>query len=243
MNTPSNDSHRKKKWTEFGLQTLSSTIGTVVGIILTIGTSLFLNHQEEKSMERTSTLMVLHNIDEFCSLIESHIKWLQDIDSLNMLVIKHYPNHLDKLPDSTLKAFSNSMKYRRLSVTDHSAETIFSTNIEIWKNIKDAKFLNNIGICFSMKEAIEKEMNELDAEMKKNEESYIRIKHNLDKEKSPATLAKALIDDPIIYNYIYQVHNISNQTLVKMVEFLRLENERNMKRMQISVKDFDIFLE
>ncbi len=57
------------------------------------------------------------------------------------------------------------------------------------------------------------------------------------------TLAKALIDDPIIYNYIYQTHKISNKTLVKMVDFLRLENEKNMKRMQISTKDFDIFLE
>lgn len=243
MNTSSNNAHRKRKWTEFGLQTLSSTIGTVVGIVLTIGTTLFLNHYEEKSMERTSTLMVLHNIDEFCILIDSHIKWLQDIDSLNMIVMNHYPNHLDELPDSTLETFCNSMKHKRFSVTDHSAETIFSTNIEIWKNIKDARFLNNIGICFSLKETIEKELNELDTEMKKYEESYVRIKRNMNMEKPSPALAKALIDDPVVYNYIYQAHYTSNKTLVRLLECLRSENEKNMKRMQISTKDFDIFLD
>ena len=55
----------KWKLSDFWKQALSSTLGTIIGIVLTFGTSAWINHREKQETERTAALMVIHNLDSF----------------------------------------------------------------------------------------------------------------------------------------------------------------------------------
>ena len=77
----------KWKLSNFWKQTLSSTIGTVVGIVLTFGTSAWIKHWENQETERTAALMVIHNLDGFIQDLDLMVKELQTIDSINTKVL------------------------------------------------------------------------------------------------------------------------------------------------------------
>ena len=78
-----------KKWklSDFWKQTLSCTLGTIIGIIFTFGTSAWIENREKKATERTAALMVIHNLDVFCDDLEETTKDLQAVDSINMKVL------------------------------------------------------------------------------------------------------------------------------------------------------------
>ena len=65
-------SDMKTKWklSDFWEQTLSCTLGTVIGIILTFGTSAWIEYHEKQETERTAAMMVIHNLDSFCEDLE-----------------------------------------------------------------------------------------------------------------------------------------------------------------------------
>lgn len=76
----------KIHFSDFWNQTFSSTLGTIVGIVLTFGTTAWLQSKEQKKMEHTVALMVIHNIDEYCENLESEIDRLSQIDSVNGII-------------------------------------------------------------------------------------------------------------------------------------------------------------
>lgn len=43
---------------------------------------------------------------------------------------------------------------------DQTAETIFSSNIDTWKNMGNFQFVDNVGVCFSQMNWIEGKINE-----------------------------------------------------------------------------------
>lgn len=71
---------RLKKFhiSDFWSNTLASTIGTIVGIVLTFGTSHLIERRQEAARERHIALMVIHDIDSYCNLVESTVKDLEE---------------------------------------------------------------------------------------------------------------------------------------------------------------------
>ena len=43
---------------------------------------------------------------------------------------------------------------------DHTAENVFSNNIETWKNVDNVRFIDNVGSCFSAINGVEEQFNE-----------------------------------------------------------------------------------
>ena len=76
----------KWKLSVFWKQTLSCTLGTIIGIVLTFGTSAWIENHEKQATERTAALMVIHNLDGFCDDLEETTKYLQTIDSFQRLL-------------------------------------------------------------------------------------------------------------------------------------------------------------
>ena len=131
-----------KKWklSDFWKQTLSCTLGTIIGIILTFGTSAWIENREKKATERTAALMVIHNLDVFCDNLEETTKDLQAVDSINMMVLAA-KDRLDTVPEDTLELFVGNFFSFQFSPNDQTAETIFSSNIETWKSIDNSEFI------------------------------------------------------------------------------------------------------
>ena len=119
----------KWKLTDFWVQLLSCTLGTVIGIILTFGTSAWIEHREQKETERTAALMVIHNLEAFCDDLEDEIEHLQAVDSLITSVQTKNEKHQTISEDSLLQ-FVSGILVRNFTVVDFTVEHIVSKNME-----------------------------------------------------------------------------------------------------------------
>ena len=126
----------KWKLSDFWKQTLSCTLGTVIGIILTFGTSAWIEYREKQETERTAALMVIHNLESFVQDLALMVKELQTIDEVNAKVLAA-KDHLDTVSEDTLSMFVTGILSHNFNTIDETAETIFSSNIETWKAEKD----------------------------------------------------------------------------------------------------------
>lgn len=153
----------KWKLSDFWKQTLSCTLGTVIGIILTFGTSAWIEYREKQETERTAALMVIHNLDSFVQDLALMVKELQTIDEVNTKVLAA-KDHLDTVSEDTLSMFVTGILSHNFNTIDETAETIFSSNIETWKSIGNSEFIELAGNCFSAKRLMVKFQEQLEAE-------------------------------------------------------------------------------
>lgn len=153
----------KWKLSDFWKQTLSCTLGTVIGIILTFGTSAWIEYREKQETERTAALMVIHNLESFTDDLDLMVKELQTIDEVNAKVLAA-KDHLDTVSEDTLSMFVTGILSHNFNTIDETAETIFSSNIETWKSIGNSEFIELAGNCFSAKRLMVKFQERLEAE-------------------------------------------------------------------------------
>ena len=153
----------KLKLSDFWKQTLSCTLGTVIGIILTFGTSAWIEYREKQETERTAALMVIHNLESFVQDLDLMVKELQTIDEVNTKVLAA-KDHLDTVSEDTLSMFVTGILSHNFNTIDETAETIFSSNIETWKSIGNSEFIELAGNCFSAKRLMVKFQERLEAE-------------------------------------------------------------------------------
>lgn len=153
----------KWKLSDFWKQTLSCTLGTVIGIILTFGTSAWVEYREKQETERTAALMVIHNLESFVQDLALMVKELQTIDEVNAKVLAA-KDHLDTVSEDTLSMFVTGILSHNFNTIDETAETIFSSNIETWKSIGNSEFIELAGNCFSAKRLMVKFQERLEAE-------------------------------------------------------------------------------
>jgi hypothetical protein len=153
----------KLKLSDFWKQTLSCTLGTVIGIILTFGTSAWIEYREKQETERTAALMVIHNLESFVQDLALMVKELQTIDEVNAKVLAA-KDHLDTVSEDTLSMFVTGILSHNFNTIDETAETIFSSNIETWKSIGNSEFIELAGNCFSAKRLMVKFQERLEAE-------------------------------------------------------------------------------
>lgn len=153
----------KLKISDFWKQTLSCTLGTVIGIILTFGTSAWIEYREKQETERTAALMVIHNLESFVQDLALMVKELQTIDEVNTKVLAA-KDHLDTVSEDTLSMFVTGILSHNFNTIDETAETIFSSNIETWKSIGNSEFIELAGNCFSAKRLMVKFQERLEAE-------------------------------------------------------------------------------
>ena len=139
----------KWKLSDFWTQTLSCTLGTIIGIVLTFGTSAWIEERDNQETERTAALMVIHNLDSFIKDLDGVVKEMQATDSINTKVLAA-KDHLDTVSEDTLKLFVDGILTHYFNTIDETAETIFSSNIETWKSIDNSEFIELQAIAFRL---------------------------------------------------------------------------------------------
>lgn len=135
------------------LKGLATTfIGTLLSISLTFGVNSCHSAQQKKADRHLAALMVLGNIETFARNLEVWQKENSLIDSACIILLS--------LPQERVPALSNdSINYyidliltpQATSVAnDETAAKIFSNNIETWKNVGNAMFIQKVGQLFDV---------------------------------------------------------------------------------------------
>jgi hypothetical protein len=219
---------------DFWSNTLASTIGTIVGIVLTFGTSHLIEGRQEAARERHIALMVIKDIDNYCNLLESTVKRWEERDSINKF-IKHYVSEDSiEIADSTLHFFLDNIYSYDAWIHNTTTQNIFNSNIEIWQDVSDKNFIVNTGKCFDMISSIEKAKEKYYSYNSQAFDSYVtNVEPALTDETSLRQDIQRTIQEADVKLALYQLS--SSLTIYKKdLDFIRSLNEKNKKIMNIS---------
>lgn len=231
-----------KRLSDFWTQTLSCTLGTVIGIVVTFGTTATLQRCERQQMEHTAALMVVHNIDNFCRSMEADLDALVHTDSLYSVVWEHVPNRLDKLADDTLQLFIESLLSRDFTVIDHTAENIFSTNIDTWKSIGSSEFVEVAGKCFSVKQKLEQLQQEMNERKRRVYDTIMTTTlYTEQPAKSAREAAARVFRSAELCTFISWQHNVYLNVMQAGLAALREQNANCKRLMHVSDEELATF--
>lgn len=134
-----------KMLSPWGKGFLTSVLGTTVSIILTFGTSALIDSKEKADTQRQTAMMVIHDIDMCVEQMEEMAK---DEEEMNNAV-KYILAHLDQiasLPKDTLELAMDMLTdyYEDNTIFDDAKENIFKSSQDIWSNLDNMAFIDNM---------------------------------------------------------------------------------------------------
>lgn len=226
----------KEKYSEFWNATWSCALGSIIGIVITFGTTVYMEYSARKDAERTSAMMVINNIERFCNKMADDINRIEREDSLAMAIWDYCPEHLDEIEEDTLQLFINVLLSRNSNIVDNTAEYIFSNNIDTWKNVSNRDFIENAGKCFSAKHDVMNILKELDEDKRKVWDVYWSEIYFAEQGKvlNKKQIVERIFSSPSICSFFVKQHMLYPSGLKAALTALREHNAKNKQMMGIS---------
>ena len=205
---------------------------TTLSIILTFGTTGVINRIKQKQERRLTALMVMSSIEQFARQLEEEEKDMALMDSVATWLLGIPIEDVIRLGDEPFeRAFSAAFVTGNLN-HDRTAETIFSSHIDTWKNMGNFQFIDNVGACFSSINWMEEYYNETTLEYQ-----TARDKIYLHPDDYPGkTLAEKYLRNEDLRRQML-LPNILRDWLCFSAADLRRDNRRNMLLIGISEKE------
>ena len=142
-------------WKEFVVAILATT----VSIVLTFGTSKLIELNNQKKERRLTALMVMSSIESFARSIDESAAVWDRLDSVAVWLLRMPIEEVERLGEEPFEDAVNEVFQAPIIRHDQTAETIFSSNIDTWKNMGNFQFVDNVGACFSQMNWIEEKIN------------------------------------------------------------------------------------
>ena len=133
---------------------------TTLSIILTFGTTMVVNHIQQKKERKLTALMVMSSIEKFARDLEYIEKDTGHRDSIATWLLSIPVEVLANIDGEPLEEAFREAVNLPIITHDKTAETIFSSQLDTWKNMGNFKFVENVGKCFSEMSFVEEHFNE-----------------------------------------------------------------------------------
>ena len=231
-------SFKSKKHIKFWKQIGMIFIGTTISLVLTIGTSMMLELRERANDRRLSALMVMGTIEDFANDIDEIVENQRYCDSLCAWLLSVPVDELELLPKELLQELVFDAVANNFISFDKAAESIFSNNLETWKNLGNFQFINNVGDCFTRMHNIEDYWND---RVKEEEKTYDDISGHPEQYPGKYICTKWLRNNNVRqamvmkHNWLCWLHY--------QAEYMRFTNKQNMSVIGISEKELKEFME
>lgn len=223
-----NMSTKKDFWKQLGMLIL----GTTISLILTITAATLMEMHQRAKDRQLSAMMVLSNIELFARYMEMHEDYLASLDSVATWLLSKPVEELDLLPEEELAGLIDQATEFIFVYHDKSAESIFSKNIDTWKNMGNVRFIDNVGSCFAMMNQAEEYWNNWMSDV-----SNIKIEiksHPGDYEGS--TIPAKLIRSNQVRSKMQGIHAF-RAWFLNVAATMRYQNRRNMLAIGIDEQD------
>lgn len=133
---------------------------TTLSIIMTFGTTMVVNNVKQKQERKLTALMVMSSIEQFARDLEYIEKDTGHRDSIATWLLSIPVEALAEIDGEPLEEAFREAVNLPIITHDKTAEAIFSSQIDTWKNMGNFKFVENVGKCFSEMSFIEEHFNE-----------------------------------------------------------------------------------
>ena len=215
-------------WKDFVVAILATT----VSIVLTFGTSKLVEHNNQKKERKLSALMVMSSIESFARSLEEASALWDRIDSVAVWLLLMPIDEVAELGDDFFENAVLEVFQVPILQHDQTAETIFSSNIDTWKNLGNFQFVDNVGACFSLMNYIEESDNKYTMEYAGNRD---RILNNYS-DYPGASFTEKLLRDEQARGQL-QDPNVYKAWTAYQADELRYLNRKNMKLIGISEEE------
>lgn len=202
---------------------LVAIIATTISIILTFGTASLVDRFKQKQERRLTALMVMSSIESFARELEETARSWDRLDSIAVWLLRIPVEDVEEMGEDLFEAPVREVFQTPVISHDKTAETIFSSNINTWKNIGSFQFVNNVGDCFSEMNWIEEDYNRTITTLR---EAQSRIYDN-----PPSFPGKTLTGKLLRDTYTRQqllLPNSLKSWLNYSADHLRRKNRKNM---------------
>lgn len=220
-------------WKQFGMLVL----GTTVSLVLTFGTAQFIEKEQRAKDRRLTALMVMSNIEAFAQQLDT--AWVQaaHADTATAWLLNIPKDSLDKMSqDELLPIISKAMNINYINY-DKSTESIFSNNIETWKNMGNFQFIDMVGKSFSLMHLGEDKWNSHQEDLSN---TFNEIASHPDQYPGE-TRATKIARDPGMRQKLLMIHSLRKWARFN-AECLRYYNRLNMKAIDITEQELMEFM-
>ena len=209
---------------------------TTLSIILTFGTTAVVNHVRQKHERKLTALMVMSSIEAFARDLEQLEEFTAQHDSVATWLLSLPIEDVARLGDEPLIDTFNDVFELGVLNHDRTAETIFSSHIDTWKNMGNFKFIDNVGWCFSAMNSLEEDYNQRVLKIAFSSED---IKVHPANYPGNSRVEKFLRNDEV-RSCLKTIHYL-RRTLRYQIANIRMENRNNMRLIGISEKEVMAF--
>ena len=131
---------------------LMTFIGTTLSIILTFGTAGYLERKQQRADGRQTAMMVIHDMESTADHFSLFIKYEEERFMMTQYVIEH----IDRIESIRWDTLSMVLSYITQTKKDpyrydDSNEKIFLSSQDVWKNIDNPMFIDQVQHFFYMR--------------------------------------------------------------------------------------------
>ncbi len=235
----------KNKFNGTVKELLLTIIATTISIVLTFGTSAWLENKKQEQARRMLAMTIINDIDQSLTVIRNRLS-IEERGYAVTNYLQHNIDRLESIPDDTLFIFFNYITSAHFNIDEEfkkTNENIFNSSQESWRTLNDRKFLNNVMTFYNARNMLEKQSEEwicFQKPVTKEEEYQIIIESSeMDTRESFIALCRRLLQSKRVSNY---VSNSGKRTeLYKNILTFADVNEENKFLMNISEEDMERF--
>lgn len=214
---------------------MTSLVGTVVGIVLTFGTTFYVEKKNKAEMAHQTVVITLHNLDAKIKNLKESTAWMNHIDTLFQAVLEHTPTDLDKMNPDTLLAAYDGFIYLDIRLSENVAESIFSNSIEVWEYMDDERIIGRISNCYMFSNYCAETQQKLQRERLALYQDFLKTQKSL--RHTPET-ARAFFQRPEV-QFQLSLHILQTKAVNRTMKVLAQMHKRNKKELNIPQEELD----
>lgn len=135
-----------------------SVLGTTISILLTFGVNKIAGKARQKADRRLAAVRVMSNIEAYARQLDRVHEYSLAADTVANYIL-HHRHELDKFSEETLLQFVLASAPEAMITYDKSAEQIFTSSFDIWRNVDNARFIDISGQSFHTMSLYTEEVN------------------------------------------------------------------------------------
>ena len=215
----------------------SQFLATTLSIILTFGTTSLVEHCQRVKDRKLSAMMVMGNIETFSRKVDDMAQSMARRESIATWMLSLPQDSLDFIPASEMVDLINEVVAGIEFLThDKTAESIFSSNIETWKNMQKFQFIDNVGSCFSEMNADENYWKEW---VEGFEAAVNDVLEHPDEHPGERTVTKLLRN--VVFRQKIESFHVRQSWLKYISAKYRYLNQRSARMMDIDYQEVEDF--
>lgn len=211
-------------------------LGALLGIIVTFGTTGYLEYKEKKGLERKAVLMTVSNIEFSIDALKDAYNTLQQYDTVFTTVRKHYPDRLAQVPEDTLFMYINRFTQVIGFIIDPSAEGIFTHSSDIWRTLDNPTLQQRIGHCFVFRNRLYDLLVDIARQQKESAGDFFSDKFLFDY-RNTAEIVQKLTARPSVRNFLALYPSIVRLVRSNLRELEQM-NERNKLDIRMTEEEY-----